>query len=182
MPLERVVEFKIAVNIDLLPDLIFFVGKTGSAMFEDRPEKLPRPRDPRLFQLARRLDEILNQLTLYIQPQVVKLPYDSLDSLVREVLERLESVYKEVIYYIQLIDRLKAQLTVARELAVVKPTAMPSVEALVTYVVLWQSCERSCGTSQVFQCHCSSTEKRIHNCCGEKTSRVVKNCVRKTRR
>lgn len=136
MPLERVVEFKIAVNIDLLPDLIFFVGKTGSAMFEDRPEKLPRPRDPRLFQLARRLDEILNQLTLYIQPQVVKLPYDSLDSLVREVLERLESVYKEVIYYIQLIDRLKAQLTVARELAVVKPTAMPSVEALVTYVVL----------------------------------------------
>ena len=74
MPLEKVVEFRVAGSVDILPELIYFVGKTGVAMFEDRPEKLPRPRDPEAFQKFKRLNEILNQLALYVKPVRTALP------------------------------------------------------------------------------------------------------------
>jgi V/A-type H+-transporting ATPase subunit I len=39
VPLERVVEFRLASQVDLLPELIYFIGKTGAAVFEESVEK-----------------------------------------------------------------------------------------------------------------------------------------------
>ena len=92
MPLERVVEFRLASQVDLLPEVIYFIGKTGAAMFEERPEKLPRPRDPAALQRAKKIDEFLNQLLFYVQPQQVELPLTALESQIDSVLEKLEAL------------------------------------------------------------------------------------------
>ncbi|MFN7106434.1 MAG: ATPase, partial [Pyrobaculum sp.] len=136
MPLEKIVEFRVAGGVDLLPDVIYFVGKTGVAMFETRPEKLPKPRDPHLLQHVRKIDEILSQIASYIQPKVVKLPLTPLEFQVGQVLYRLESIYREVSYYARLADELKTKLAASRELAKLKTVPMPKTEALEVYIVL----------------------------------------------
>ncbi len=136
MPLERVVEFRIAAQVDLLPEVIYFIGKTGAAMFEERPEKLPRPRDPAVLQKAKKIDEFLSQLLLYVSPQQVALPLATLESQIDSVLERLEALYKEVSYYTRLIDELRSKLAVSRDIAGVKTAAPPRTEALEVFVAL----------------------------------------------
>jgi V/A-type H+-transporting ATPase subunit I len=136
VPLERVVEFRVATHVDLLPEVIYFVGKTGVAMFEERPEKLPRPRDPTSLQKAKKIDEFLNQLLLYVEPQQVTLPLERLESQIDSVLEKLEAVYREVSYYTRLIEELRGKLAVSREVAGVKTTAFPKTEALEVFVAL----------------------------------------------
>ncbi|MEM1598476.1 MAG: V-type ATPase 116kDa subunit family protein [Pyrobaculum sp.] len=136
MPLEKVVEFRVAGSVDILPELIYFVGKTGVAMFEDRPEKLPRPRDPEAFQKFKRLNEILNQLALYVKPERTALPLVSLEKQVGEALAKAEEVYKEVMYYTKLVEELRAKLPIARELADVKTVPQPRTEVLETFIVL----------------------------------------------
>jgi V/A-type H+-transporting ATPase subunit I len=136
VPLERVVEFRVAAHVDLLPEVIYFVGKTGVAMFEERPEKLPRPRDPTSLQRAKKIDEFLNQLLLYVEPQQVTLPLERLESQIDSVLEKLEVLYKEVSYYIRLIEELRAKLALSREVAAVKTSTFPKTEALEVFVAL----------------------------------------------
>lgn len=136
MPLERVVEFRLAAQVDLLPEVIYFVGKAGVAMFEERPERLPRPRDPAVFQKAKKIDEFLNQLLFYVQPQQVTLPLNTLESQIDLVLEKLEAVYREVSYYTRLIEELRGKLAVSREVVGVKTTAFPKTEALEVFVAL----------------------------------------------
>ncbi|MFN3804408.1 MAG: V-type ATPase 116kDa subunit family protein [Pyrobaculum sp.] len=136
MPLEKIVEFRVAGGIDLLPDVIYFVGKTGAAMFETRPERLPKPRDPHFLQKVRRIDEILGQIAPYIQPREVKLPLAPLESQVGQVLEKLESIRREVSYYARLADELKSKLAISRELAKLKTTTTPKIETLDVYIVL----------------------------------------------
>lgn len=136
MPLERVVEFRVAGNVDALPELVYFLGKAGVAMFEERPAKLPRPRDPVLFQKAKKIDEILNQLLLYVQPRQLSLPLEPLESQVDAVLEKLAALQKEVSYYLKLVDELKAKLSVSREVAALRAASVPKTEVLETLVVL----------------------------------------------
>jgi V/A-type H+-transporting ATPase subunit I len=136
VPLERVVEFRLASQVDLLPEVIYFIGKTGAAMFEGRPERLPRPRDPAVFQKAKKIDEFLNQLLLYVEPQQVTLPLTALESQIDSVLEKLEALYKEVSYYIRLIDELRVKLAVSRDVAGVRTAALPRTEALEVFVAL----------------------------------------------
>jgi V/A-type H+-transporting ATPase subunit I len=136
VPLERVVEFRLAAQVDLLPEVIYFVGKAGVAMFEGRPERLPRPRDPAVFQKAKKIDEFLNQLLLYVQPQQVTLPLTALESQIDSVLEKLEALYKEVSYYIRLIDELRIKLAVSRDVAGVRTAALPRTEALEVFAAL----------------------------------------------
>jgi len=136
VPLERVVEFRIASQVDLLPEVIYFIGKAGVAMFEERPEKLPRPRDPATLHKAKRIDEFLNQLLLYVKPQQVALPLTTLESQIDSVLEKLEALYKEVSYYTRLIDELRVKLAVSRDVARVKTAALPRTEALEVFVAL----------------------------------------------
>ena len=122
--------------MDLLPELIYFIGKTGVAMFEWRPERLPRPRDPAVFQKAKKIDEFLNQLLLYVQPQQVTLPLTALESQIDSVLEKLEALYKEVSYYTRLIDELRVKLAVSRDVAGVRTAVLPRTEALEVFVAL----------------------------------------------
>jgi len=136
VPLERVVEFRIAGGIDLIPELIFFIGKTGAAMFEERPEKLPRPRDPSFFQKAKKIDEILNQLLIYVQPQLVGLSLEPLESQVEAVLQKLGELQKEVAYHLRLIDELRAKLAVAREVASLKTVSPPKTDVLELLIAL----------------------------------------------
>jgi V/A-type H+-transporting ATPase subunit I len=136
VPLERVVEFRLASQVDLLPEVIYFIGKTSAAMFEERPEKLPRPRDPAALQKAKKIDEFLNQLLLYVQPQQVTLPMTTLESQIDSVLEKLEALYKEVSYYTRLIDELRVKLAVSREIAGVKTAVLPRTEALEVFAAL----------------------------------------------
>ncbi|MEZ0320099.1 MAG: V-type ATPase 116kDa subunit family protein [Pyrobaculum sp.] len=136
MPLEKVVEFRVAGVVDILPELIYFVGKTGVAMLENRSEKLPRPRDPETYQKFKRLNEILNQLAFYIKPEKTSLPLVSLEKQVNEALAKAEEVYKEVMYYTKLIEELRAKLPIAKELADVKTVSQPKTEVLETFIVL----------------------------------------------
>ena len=136
MPLERVVEFRLASQADLLPEVIYFIGKTGAAMFEERPEKLPRPRDPAVFHKAKKMDEFLNQLLLYVQPQQVALPLTALESQIDSVLEKLEALYKEVSYYVRLIDELRTKLSISKEVALIKAAPFPKTEALEVFAAL----------------------------------------------
>ncbi|MEM2025270.1 MAG: hypothetical protein QXW94_03165, partial [Desulfurococcaceae archaeon] len=136
MPLERVIEFRVAGNVDALPELIYFLGKAGVAMFEERPAKLPRPRDPALFQKAKKIDEVLNQLLLYVQPRQLSLPLEPLESQVDAVLEKLAALQKEVSYYLKLVDELKAKLSVSREVAALRAASVPKTEVLETLVAL----------------------------------------------
>jgi len=136
VPLERVVEFRIVGNVDLLPELIYFIGKTGAAMFEDRPEKLPRPRDPAILQQAKRLGEVLGQLSAYLQPKTVPLPLSSLEEQTSQALEKLESAAKEVSYYARLMDELKAKLAISRELSSFKALRPPATEAVDVFIAL----------------------------------------------
>lgn len=136
MPLERVVEFRIAGDIDTIPELIYFIGKAGVAMFEERPEKLPKPHDPILFQKAKKIDEFLNQLMLYIQPQQVKLPLENLEQQVNAVLEKLESIYKDVLYRVRLADELRTKLAISREIFSLKTVSIPKTESIDIFIVL----------------------------------------------
>jgi len=136
VPLERVVEFRLASQADLLPEVIYFIGKTGAAMFEERPEKLPRPRDPAVFHKAKKMDEFLNQLLLYVQPQQVALPLTALESQIDSVLEKLEALYKEVSYYVRLIDELRTKLSISKEVALIKAAPFPKTEALEVFAAL----------------------------------------------
>ncbi|MGB9704744.1 MAG: ATPase, partial [Pyrobaculum sp.] len=136
MPIERVVEFRVATSLDLVPELIYYIGKTGAAMFEERPEKLPRPRDPPLFHKIKKIDEFLNQLQIYFQPQQVSLPLEPLESQVDSVLEKLGAVQKEVAYYTRLLDELRSKLSTSREVATVKTQQQPRTEMLDAFVAI----------------------------------------------
>ncbi len=136
MPLERIVEFKVGAPVELLPELIYFVGKTGAAMFENRHEKLPKPRDPPLLQMAKKLDDLLNQIAPYVQPQMVKLPHTSLERQMEEAIEKLEAIYREVSYYTRQLDELRVRLTTARDVANVKASFIPKTETLEVYVAV----------------------------------------------
>lgn len=136
MPRERVVEFKVACHVDVLPELIYFIGKTKAAMFESRPEKLPRPRDPALLQKARKIDELISPIVPHAQPRQVSLPLESLEAQIDRILQQLEPAHKEVMYYLQLADELKAKLAISRELAAIRAAVPPKTEALEVYVVL----------------------------------------------
>ncbi|MEM3326127.1 MAG: ATPase, partial [Thermoproteus sp.] len=96
MPLERIVEFRIAAPIDVLPDVIFYIGKTKAAMFEERPQRLARPRDPEAQQYLRKLDEILSLFSQYYQPNLMQLPKIPLTQIFNNVFTELRQFFIEV--------------------------------------------------------------------------------------
>ncbi|ACB39682.1 V-type ATPase 116kDa subunit family protein [Pyrobaculum neutrophilum] len=136
MPLERVVEFKIAGNVDTLPELIYFIGKASVAMFEDRPERLPRPRDPSVAQRLKRLEELLNPLLQYLQPQQVKLPLETLERQLEDAIKKLEALHRDVSYNVRLAEELRTKLALSRDVAPIKTAAVPKTETLDVFVAL----------------------------------------------
>jgi len=93
VPLEEVVMVRLSLPVDVLPDAIYLLGKLRVAMFEERPERLGRPRDPELWKLVDELGKVVNELGGAGQ---VELPPARFASLVARALETGKSILQEV--------------------------------------------------------------------------------------
>lgn len=136
MPLERIVEFRIAAPVDVLPDLILFIGKTGAAMFEERPQRLARPRDPAVLQSIKRLDEILSFISQYYQPKIVSLQKRSLFNLIEEVSRDLGPLLEDLVKRSAELQELRQKLQLAVALRQIRGLKIPKTEALEVFVVV----------------------------------------------
>jgi V/A-type H+-transporting ATPase subunit I len=135
VPLERIVEFRIAAQIEALPDVIYYVGKTGAAMFEERPQRLARPRDPELAQIAKKLDEALALVAPYYTPSEVALPRAPLRKIAEELLRDLDSSLKDIKMIIDQIQELKSRLQIARSIQKIN-VKFPQTEALSVFIII----------------------------------------------
>jgi V/A-type H+-transporting ATPase subunit I len=136
VPLERVVEFRIAAPVDALPDLIFYLGKTGIAMFEERPQRLARPRDPEIQQGIRKLDEILSIFSQYYQPNIVTLPREPLARLLDRALNEIAPLFEETKKYAQELQVLRQKLQLSTALSQLRNYRFPKTDALDNFIVI----------------------------------------------
>jgi len=93
VPLEEVVMVRLSLPVDVLPDAIYLLGKLRVAMFEERPERLGRPRDPELWKLVDELGKVVNELGGGAGQ--VELPPARLCELVARALETGKSILQE---------------------------------------------------------------------------------------
>jgi len=136
VPLERVVEFRIAAPVDVLPDLIFYIGKTGVAMFEERPQRLARPRDPEIQRDVKKLDEILSLLSQYYRPNIVALPREPISRLLDKALNDLMPIFDEVKNYAQELQDLRRKLQLSTALDQLRGRRFPKTEAIDNFIVI----------------------------------------------
>lgn len=136
MPLERIVEFRIAAPVDVLPDLILFIGKAGVAMFEERPQRLARPRDPVILHGIKKLDEILSFILQYYQPKIISLPKQSLSSLLENILKDLSPLLEDVVKLSAELQELRQRYQLAVALRQLKGLKIPEMEALEALIVV----------------------------------------------
>lgn len=136
MPLERIVEFRIAAPIEALPDVIYYVGKAGVAMFEERPQRLARPRDPEIAQIARRLDEALALVAPYYTPSETALPRAPLRKIAEELLRDLDFSLKDIKIISDQIQELKSRLQIAKSIQKIKNIKFPQTEALSVLIII----------------------------------------------
>ncbi len=136
MPLERIVEFRIAAPVDVLPDLIYYIGKTGVAMFEERPQRLARPRDPSILQNIKKLDEIISIISQYYNPKIITLPKQSLAYILDNALKNLDPLFDEISKRSAELQELRQRLQLATALRQLKEAKFPRTEALDVFIVM----------------------------------------------
>ncbi|CCC82176.1 V-type ATPase 116kDa subunit family protein [Thermoproteus tenax] len=136
MPVERIVEFRVAAPIDILPEIIFYIGKTRVAMFEDRHPRLVRPRDPEVVQRLRRLDEIISFISQYYQPNIVSLPRLPLISLLDQIENEMMNLFNELRSSVEQLQALKSRLLIASVISQIKGYSLPKTEVLDSYIVI----------------------------------------------
>ncbi|MBP1449369.1 MAG: ATPase [Thermoproteus sp.] len=119
-----------------MPDVIFYLGKEGVVMFEERHQRLARPRDPEIAQYARKLDEMLSAITPYYQPAVTPLPRAPLKRLIEGALQDLQAVYRDVRSFSEQIQELKAKLQMSNSLQRIRGIRFPRTDAVDVYIVV----------------------------------------------
>ncbi len=141
MPIVKLIEFKVALPASAAPTAIFYVGRTGKAMFEDRPTLLPSPGEPELFARLRDASSLAAKIAGYVgQKPRIELEFMPLERHVEEAISTLRDAVSRIETFTTRLEDVRERLAYLERLAKIKSLVgrMPRTATLSTVLVLVQ--------------------------------------------
>jgi len=133
VPLEKIIEYRVALPVRQALDLIAKVGELGLAMLSPRPPEIPAPHLPSdVYDEIRRVDEIVRDLskvvTAYSIPhpeKTIHLSFSSFNEMVKYVIDEGTELLQRITQYTTSLESLKTEYSsLSRYLEIVKRVGM----------------------------------------------------------
>ncbi len=121
MPIIKLVEFRVALPASAAPTAIFYIGRTGRAMFEERPSLLPSPAEPGLFAKLRDVSSLAAKIMGYVGiRQKIELEFMPLERHVEEAESTLRDAISRIEAFLTGLEEVRDRLTHLERLAKVR--------------------------------------------------------------
>ncbi len=141
MPIIRLVEFRVALPASVAPTAIFYIGRTGKAMFEERPHLLPSPAEPGLFAKLRDVSSLAAKIAGYVGTrQKTELEFMPLERHVEEAESTLRDAVSRIEAFLAGLEEVRDRLAYLEKLDKVRSIVghVPSTAFLNADLVLVQ--------------------------------------------